>query len=725
MGNDDYALRPEAGPVKPAFLNQSQRDAFRAIVAALAEARHLAATSVQPAGLLGAVQRDRVSRLFFVSGQPGSGKTSLYLTLRAILDPQEQFLDLRQEYAENEDFKDLSELVDRTRWLECIDLEVAVDEGENLLAAVLVRIFHAITETFDAPQDCQDVLRELEELANDIGIAWEGNLQARAGSLDPDSYSQEVIRAQRTRLRINERFRSSLQSLFEKQCFGLTPQQLFVLPIDDFYLKPAASLELLRLLSMISVPRLFFLVMGDIKTVEALFLEKALADWTAVAGPRIFASLADRQQEVLARVREMRARYLRKLLPIRQRAIVEWTEWSETLAYRPAVSRKTDWVPQMAHLLSEVKIKWSAKSDTEAKGDKEEHSLLNFLLTPRLPKPPEKEDYHYKAEQVEVKKFHKAYSGTLVLDATPRELFDLWRVLRELQRIRPRAKGTDADDEEVPQYLRMFVDLALSAIEEQDFLYEKEQDILRFAFPSSGRTDFLVRTNEFCLKQKVGPWIPNTSDEVWVRKHLDWELYIGEVDPGAGQSESRSDDSTEKGNHRGGARSDLSEGNSSRRNQALPPRLAAWIFLLHDLVWNWKSDHLVENIVRHLGERINAIPPRLAPPRPLDCGWAWRMERKNRKKSWKHLPFPKFDTFRQLDRFLAIWSHHLEPHGSNGAGLNKDMLLEKWNDAEEKARLSDSQFKEFVCGLTKKSSSVNSLPGLSRTAPDRSRRRGD
>ena len=67
---------------------------------------------------------------------------------------------------------------------------------------------------------------------------------------------------------------------------------------------------------MVSVPRLFFLIMGDIKTMEALFFEKALADWTNIAGPQVFASLEKRrEEEILPRIREMRARYLRKLLP--------------------------------------------------------------------------------------------------------------------------------------------------------------------------------------------------------------------------------------------------------------------------------------------------------------------------------------------------------------------------------------------------------------------------
>ena len=131
MSNGTYVLRPEAGPVKPAWLNRSQRDAFRAIVAALVEANRSAqqkSTAVDP------VQRDRVSRLFFVSGQPGSGKTSLYLTLRDIIGQKERLGELREEYNNDKELSEsLSDLVDGTRWLEPIDLEVGVDEGENLL----------------------------------------------------------------------------------------------------------------------------------------------------------------------------------------------------------------------------------------------------------------------------------------------------------------------------------------------------------------------------------------------------------------------------------------------------------------------------------------------------------------------------------------------------------------------------------------------------------------
>ena len=370
MNDNRYALRPEAGPVPFDQLNRSQRDAMKAIVRALGEAADQAGKSNdpnRPNDDAGWVDEDRASRLFFVSGQPGCGKSSLYLTLRAILGKDGRHDNLRPKYKAK--VPHLVSLEGKTRWLETLDLEVAEEEGENLLAAVLVRIFAAIDNSSGmASKICQEAMDQLNELANDIGIAWDGNLKARAPSLDPQSYSQEVMSAQSARLGTNKRLREALDTLLKEKCYRCTGETLFVLPIDDFYLKPTASLELLRLLRMISVPRLFFLIMGDIKTMEALFFEKALADWTAVAGPQVFASLEKRKEvEVLPRVREMRARYLRKLLPVGQRTTIEWTIWHEALRYKPVVTEPSSSVPEkLWGLLSDVPIRWKAENEAEA-----------------------------------------------------------------------------------------------------------------------------------------------------------------------------------------------------------------------------------------------------------------------------------------------------------------------------------------------------------------------
>ncbi len=79
MTDSRYALRPEAGPVPYDSLNRSQRDALGAIAAALAKAVEDARSSRSPEsqGVAHAIDTDRTSRLFFVSGEPGSGKSSL------------------------------------------------------------------------------------------------------------------------------------------------------------------------------------------------------------------------------------------------------------------------------------------------------------------------------------------------------------------------------------------------------------------------------------------------------------------------------------------------------------------------------------------------------------------------------------------------------------------------------------------------------------------------
>ena len=246
MNKHNFALRPEAGPVPHDFLTESQKTVLHKIVAALSEAQKLAENSQSQVNAA-EFQPDRVSRLFFVSGEPGSGKSTLYLTLQDVLggkilshESQPKYIlskNFREQY--KSEFEDLKGLIGSIHWLEQIDLEVAGEEGENLLAAVLVRISRALSNgPGGGKQACRRAMEQLEELANDIGIAWDGNLQARASRLDPSSYSQEVMRVQRARLGTNQRLRDALETLSHEECYGCKPETLFVLPIDDFYLKP-------------------------------------------------------------------------------------------------------------------------------------------------------------------------------------------------------------------------------------------------------------------------------------------------------------------------------------------------------------------------------------------------------------------------------------------------------------------------------------------------------
>jgi hypothetical protein len=494
--NQDY-LRPEAGPVPYEKLQWRAKNALDKIIGALNAATMNKKVSSEDAS----IDTNPASRLFFVSGEPGSGKSTLYLTLRKMLSDSKDSDKYSKGCEEN-----IGTLKEAVRWLDPLDLEVAGDEGENLLAAVLVRLIEELTKS-DAVSNtilstpCEEAIKDLEELATGIGIAWEGNLQARAGHLDPDTFSEEVMRTQRERLGINQRLRKVLNDLANSKCYGCNKNTLFVLPVDDFYLKPNASLQLLRLLRMISVPRLFFLVMGDITTIEALFIEKSLSDWTKVAGAEIFTALPKRQDEALARARELRARYLRKLLPPLQREIIEVMDWDEALKFNP---EQLDVADTLENLLEKKRLdkRWgemnldippTSSNNDNATNENEPHTLLEFLLCPSFNEeekskeedgnsktgggtPSEETASDKQSQQEKTRKAREAYTALQILDATPREIMDFWFALHKPKTQDNKKPGGPTPP---PALLSLVVDFVQLVIEEQNFLNEEQQATLR------------------------------------------------------------------------------------------------------------------------------------------------------------------------------------------------------------------------------------------------------
>jgi hypothetical protein len=622
MGNDGsgYFLRPEAGPVPFEKLQWRAKGVLHRIIETLSAAVDSAKKAGQASTdkhrpISDTIDTHRASRLFFVSGEPGSGKSTLYLTLKAMLSNEDS-----KKYSEGYTNQDgLKNLKTAIRWLDPIDLEVAGDEGENLLAAVLVRLFQELEKSDVGPsKECETAIKELEDLATDIGIAWEGNLQARAGALDPDTYSGEVMRAQRARLGINERLRKPLNKLSKEGCYGCHSETLFVLPVDDFYLKPDASLQLLRLLRMISVPRLFFLVMGDITTVEALFVEKSLADWTAVAGSRLFAAQPDRLDLALARARELRARYLRKLLPPGQRESIDPMDWYEALDFEVGRFSNSDaQVETLEDMMGDVELD---RLETSPASSADGETLLSFLICP----PFSEEDKTQRQERAKAdkrpqeskeerelrkdrEKDRAAYTALQILDATPRELMDIGAALSEV--LRKKERGNN--EEGAPLLLLCVRDMVNLVKEEQSFLNEQEQSALEGILPTRHYTfeDMNFEMNRLCLQPDLGRWSNPNIDKLWVRKHRSWELTVNRNFINDTNKEDRGREIGQQSRQQN-AKQEQTENDKeivkSRQDPfaKLPPRPMAWVVLLHDLAWKWNPDSVTGNLVKRLAREI-------------------------------------------------------------------------------------------------------------------------
>jgi len=117
---------------------------------------------------------------------------------------------------------------------------------------------------------------------------------------------------------------------------------LFVLPVDDFDLNPARCLELLQLLRILSVPRLFALVLGNTDQAEMMLAFKIAGEFHRLAG------LESRHAEgrmsarsIASSVDEIATHTLRKLLPPHQRIHLAPMTHKEALDFKPTPSDYT------------------------------------------------------------------------------------------------------------------------------------------------------------------------------------------------------------------------------------------------------------------------------------------------------------------------------------------------------------------------------------------------
>jgi hypothetical protein len=464
-------LRPEARPLPWRRLNASQQDVFRKILQAMDEARcdldradrstGSDRASTPPPNLLQQTDRFRSSRLIFLSGQRGTGKSTVLISLfDAFLNSYET------PSAAGEEIEPLVQgLRHRIVWLDPLDME-PLPHPTNLLAAILARIDMAVTRFVvsagDSPRPTgllnlasgEKALLDLRKLAADVAIAWDGNVQDRAGALDPDSYAEEVIRVEEARLGINGRLDKTLDALArELDRTREVKNPLFVLPVDDYDLNPVRALDLLHLIRMISSPRLFILVLGDVRMAEVMFNLKKSGEFASIlrdANSSDYLSLSP--SEIASVARTLSGHAIRKLIPPGQRLSLGSMNVEEALEFQPdrlygERVENPGGLATLGGLLQELSVEVeTAALTTEheqciggmAICDLEDFLLFD-LLSPRNKKVWKKQGDSDSAgrkqdEQPVEPRRTKAYpyTGAALLKAAPRYIADLWFALDEL-----------------------------------------------------------------------------------------------------------------------------------------------------------------------------------------------------------------------------------------------------------------------------------------------------
>lgn len=373
MGTQHF--RQEAKPLRLAELDPAQNDAARAIVALIAScirqddkgnAHETSARRFQlPDGIA-----TRKSRVIFLSGARGTGKTTVLMTLLAATDAKPEDVHAKGcqgkcENRENPPSKesciatrdDWNLVVEHAIWLDPLDME-RMPPSANLLAAILVRIREAMDRALGprsdfgsprrfamgaSPQADTDPHEMLESLQRDVAMAWDptdiGPRRASAGQ--SDAHAVEVLEAERGRLGFNARLERTVRLYVDrvKALHRLAHRPVLVLPVDDFDLNPTRCLELLRFLRMVSVPHLLTVVLGCIELTESALAIDQVGEFARLATEglrdREFRHLIDRTAA------ETAAQAIRKLLPPGQVLEIEHAPLENALKYSPAGSLVT------------------------------------------------------------------------------------------------------------------------------------------------------------------------------------------------------------------------------------------------------------------------------------------------------------------------------------------------------------------------------------------------
>jgi hypothetical protein len=472
-------LRPEASSLHWDRLYGSQLKALIKILAILEESINslqIINVSNKQKGGQGSIPSwfdvYRENRMALLDGARGTGKTSLMLTLIQSFELKENHFQPSQEMYEckcNAKSKSQSEpdnsetisqkelrerkLADRKRkikdkldqlkqriiWLEPLDME-PLPNPANLLASVLARIENSVKPYFqtsaksDKHRDpcsilelCPDylgALQKLHRLQADIALAWDGNIAERGANVDPDVYSAEVNRTEYARLTLNRHLSELLNQLAENipQVSGIK-DPIFVLAVDDLDLNPVRCLEVLRLLRMINVPRLFILVLGDLNMIEIVLSLKHSGELISAAGKYSSRISEDEYTSIRKQANSVAYNVMRKLLPPGQRIKIEPMQVWDALNYKPLSPNSTS-LMALHQLLDQVKISLDAISQggkPKMSNGEEVKTLWDFLFYP----------YPYPNRDIIEDDLHSCvYKARILLGIPPRHIADWWSLLQ-------------------------------------------------------------------------------------------------------------------------------------------------------------------------------------------------------------------------------------------------------------------------------------------------------
>jgi hypothetical protein len=228
------------------------------------------------------IDKVRTSRVLLIDGGRGSGKTTVLVTiinlLQQLMTQQEaRGLHLLTGPHESriEGAVTAIRAARRLLPLEILDLN-PLPESTALLPFVVSDFYRLVSKLAD-PQRPESArasraqtpapsLTAWRNLLHATVVGWDGNIEERAASLDPETYVVEREEAEKARLRVNDQWRHFIGVLLPAvhdrwRHLGSTCR--LIIPVDDADLNVAHCMDVLELLHKLWHPDVLFLLTGD------------------------------------------------------------------------------------------------------------------------------------------------------------------------------------------------------------------------------------------------------------------------------------------------------------------------------------------------------------------------------------------------------------------------------------------------------------------------------
>lgn len=378
------------------------------------------------------------NRLLFLSGDKGSGKSSLVYTLRAKLSDfsfGRHGGEARNIKIDNYGPEALDAIIQHARtsnwqymirWLAPLSLDPLPD-GTNLAGALLGRIEDAVaqerergtisTGLFHTTSQLEKVRHGLDSLKSDALMALEGNLHTASSQLDPENFALRAAQAELNKINLNRRLDTALNGFFTATDAdqGVRKQGLFIQVIDDIDIRPSRAVEMLKLAYSLSVPRLLFIILGHIEALDEVLFYNVKGEFCSLLHQADAAAMT----KIEATANELSSNLLRKMLPLSQRIELGDLTVNEAMQYPRNANGSGD-----AENLSAQLAKYIVKNPALPAGSEE--ITLRDLITYDAVKNSQIKDL--KPEDTIGEDL--PYDGVSFFSCPPRHLADLYQLVR-------------------------------------------------------------------------------------------------------------------------------------------------------------------------------------------------------------------------------------------------------------------------------------------------------